>query len=335
MIKVDNLTKTYTTYERGGTFRDALKSLVVRKKKLVEALKSVSFEIEEGELIGFLGPNGAGKSTTLKILTGILYPTSGSVEIMGYVPWKDRRKYVANIGAVFGQKSQLLFDIPPIDSFLLNQSIYDIPEQAFKKTLDEMVEMLDIEKIIRKPTRNLSLGERMKCEFVMAMLHKPKIVFLDEPTIGLDVIAKDNIRDFIQEQNKQGTTFILTTHDLKDVEYLAKRVIVVNHGEIVFDNTMDKLRTNLGDKKTVHVTTREPLPSLDRPGILIRKQLSDRDVELELDLSKMKLNDFIKKLNEKSIINDMSIESLEIENIIKDIYGKEKPNGTAAIAEEK
>ncbi len=323
MIKVENLTKTYTTYERGGTFREALKSLVVRKKKLVEALKSVSFEIEEGELIGFLGPNGAGKSTTLKILTGILFPTSGQVEIMGYVPWKDRRKYVANIGAVFGQKSQLLFDIPPVDSFLLNQSIYGISDQAYKKTLNEMVEMLDIDKIIRKPTRALSLGERMKCEFVMAMLHRPKIVFLDEPTIGLDVIAKDNIRDFIQEKNKQGTTFILTTHDLKDVEYLAKRVIVVNHGEIVFDNSMDKLRTNLGDKKTVHVTTLEPLPSLDRPGILIRKQFSDREVELELDLSTLKLNDFIRRLNEKSVINDMSIESLEIENIIKDLYERE------------
>lgn len=331
MIKVDNLTKTYTSYERGGTFREALKSLVIRKKKKVEALKSVSFEIKEGELIGFLGPNGAGKSTTLKILTGILYPTSGSVEIMGYIPWKDRRKYVGNIGAVFGQKSQLLFDIPPLDSFLLNQSIYNIPEKAFRETMDEMVEMLELENIIRKPTRQLSLGERMKCEFVMAMLHRPKIVFLDEPTIGLDVIAKEKIRDFILEQNKKGTTFILTTHDLKDVEYLANRVIVVNHGEIVFDNTMDKIRTNLGDKKTVHLATREPLPSLDQPGILIRKQLSDRDVELELDLSLLKLNEFIQTVNEKSIINDMAIESLEIENIIKDLYVQVKPNGTTSI----
>ena len=331
MIKVDKLSKTYTTYERGGTFREALKSLVIRKKKMVEALKEVSFEIGEGELIGFLGPNGAGKSTTLKILTGILYPTSGEVEIMGYVPWKDRRKYVANIGAVFGQKSQLLFDIPPMDSFLLNQSIYNIPEQAFRKTMNEMVDLLDLENIVRKPTRQLSLGERMKCEFIMAMLHRPKVVFLDEPTIGLDVIAKGKIRDFIHEQNKKGTTFILTTHDLEDVEHLAKRVIVVNHGEIVFDNSMDHLRKYLGDKKSVHVTTRNPLPSLDQPGILIRKQLSNHDAELELDLSKLKLNEFIKELNEKSIINDMSIESLEIENIIKDLYGQEKPNDTPLI----
>ena len=323
MIKVDKLTKTYTTYERGGTFREALKSLIIRKKKMVEALKAVSFEVGEGELIGFLGPNGAGKSTTLKILTGILFPTSGSVEIMGYVPWKDRRKYVANIGAVFGQKSQLLFDIPPMDSFLLNQSIYNIPEQAFRKTMNEMVEMLDLEKIVRKPTRQLSLGERMKCEFIMAMLHKPKIVFLDEPTIGLDVIAKGKIREFILDQNKKGTTFILTTHDLEDVEHLAKRVIVVNHGEIVFDNTMDKLRTHLGNKKAVHVTTHNPLPSLNQPGILIRNQHSDRDAEFELDLSRLKLNEFIKRLNEESVISDMSIENLEIETIIKDLYGRE------------
>lgn len=326
MIKVDKLTKTYTSYERGGTLREAVKSLFIRKKKIVEALKEVSFEIGEGELIGFLGPNGAGKSTTLKILTGILYPTSGSVEIMGYCPWKDRRKYVANIGAVFGQKSQLLFDIPPMDSFLLNQSIYNIPEQAFQKTMNEMVEMLGLESIVRKPTRQLSLGERMKCEFVMAMLHRPKIVFLDEPTIGLDVIAKGKIREFIHEQNKNGTTFILTTHDLEDVEHLAKRVIVVNHGEIVFDNSMEKLRTNLGNKKTVHVTTLNPLPSLDQPGVFVQNQLSDRDAELELDLSKLKLNEFIKKINDKSVINDLSIDSLAIENIIKDLYGRETGN---------
>lgn len=323
IIKVDKLTKTFTTYERGGTFREALKSLIIRKKKIVEALKAVSFEIGEGELIGFLGPNGAGKSTTLKILTGILYPTSGSVEIMGYVPWKDRRKYVANIGAVFGQKSQLLFDIPPLDSFLLNQSIYNIPEQTFRKTMKEMVEMLDLEKIVRKPTRQLSLGERMKCEFIMAMLHQPKIVFLDEPTIGLDVIAKGKIREFILEQNKKGTTFILTTHDLEDVEHLARRVIVVNHGEIVFDNTMDRLRMHLGNKKSVRVTTHNPLPSLNQPGILIRKLHSDREAEFELDLSRLKLNEFIKRLNEESVISDMSIENLEIETIIKDLYGRE------------
>ena len=225
IIKVENLTKVFKSYQRGNTFGEAVKSLFVRKPIYVHALKGISFNIEEGELVGFLGPNGAGKSTTLKILTGIMHPSGGKAEIMGYTPWKDRKKYVAKIGAVFGQKSQLLWDIPPVDAFYLNKAIYSIPERSFKKTLHKMVELLGVEELIKKPTRQLSLGERMKCEFIMAMLHKPKIVFLDEPTIGLDVIAKDKIREFILEMNRNGVTFILTTHDLDDIAHLAQRVI--------------------------------------------------------------------------------------------------------------
>lgn len=320
MIHVSDLKKTFTTYERGGTFREALLSLFIRKKKSIDALKGISFDIEEGELIGFLGPNGAGKSTTIKILTGILFPTSGNVDIMGFIPWKNRKKYVENIGAVFGQKSQLLWDIPPLDAFYLNQSIYRIPSNEFKKTVNDMVEMLDLKDLVKKPTRQLSLGERMKCEFIMAMLHKPRVVFLDEPTIGLDVIAKGKIRDFILEQNKRGTTFILTTHDLEDVEHLAKRVIVINHGEIVFDDSMEKLKYHLGEKKTVHLTTRRKIEVSTRQGIVVQKQLSDYDMEVIIDLSMIKLNEFIKKVNEESEINDMSIEGLELEHIIKDLY---------------
>lgn len=320
MIHVSELKKTFTTYERGGTFREALISLFVRKKKTVNAVKGISFDIEEGELVGFLGPNGAGKSTTIKILTGIMHPTSGEVDIMGYTPWKNRRKYVENIGAVFGQKSQLLWDIPPLDAFNLNQSIYRIPSNEFKKTVSEMVEMLELKDLVKKPTRQLSLGERMKCEFIMAMLHKPRVVFLDEPTIGLDVIAKEKIREFILEQNKKGTTFILTTHDLEDVEHLAKRVIVINHGEIVYDDSMDKLRNYFGEKKTIHLTTRKKIMLPKHEGIAARSQLSDYDIEVVIDLSQIKLNEFIKKVNEESVISDMSIEGLELEYIIKDLY---------------
>lgn len=320
MIHVSELKKTFTTYERGGTFREALISLFVRKKKTVNAVKGISFDIEEGELVGFLGPNGAGKSTTIKILTGIMHPTSGEVDIMGYTPWKNRRKYVENIGAVFGQKSQLLWDIPPLDAFNLNQSIYRIPSNEFKKTVSEMVEMLELKDLVKKPTRQLSLGERMKCEFIMAMLHKPRVVFLDEPTIGLDVIAKEKIREFILEQNKKGTTFILTTHDLEDVEHLAKRVIVINHGEIVYDDSMDKLRNYFGEKKTIRLTTRKKIMLPKHEGIAVRSQLSDYDIEVVIDLSQIKLNEFIKKVNEESVISDMSIEGLELEYIIKDLY---------------
>ncbi|HHV29441.1 MAG TPA: ATP-binding cassette domain-containing protein [Clostridium sp.] len=320
IIKVENLTKIYKTYERGNTFREAVYSLFVRKPKYVEALKGISFNIEKGELLGFLGPNGAGKSTTLKVLTGILFPTDGKVDIMGYIPWKNRKKYVAHIGAVFGQKSQLLWDIPPIDAFYLNKAIYSIPDKSFKKTMDYMVDLLDVGDLIKKPTRLLSLGERMKCEFIMAMLHNPEIVFLDEPTIGLDVIAKDRIREFILQMNKEGVTFILTTHDLDDVEHLAKRVIVINHGQTVFDNSIDALKNHLGDKKVLSVSTHSPLPSLEMPGILVKNKISEYNVELELDVAKLELNKFIDYINKSSTINDLSVQSLPIEDVMKDLY---------------
>lgn len=320
LITVENLSKIYKSYERGNTFREAFKSLFVRKPVYVNALKEISFSIKQGELVGFLGPNGAGKSTTLKILTGILHPTSGNVDIMGYTPWKHRKKYVAKIGAVFGQKSQLLWDIPPLDAFYLNKAIYSIPEHDFKSTMNEMVELLNLKDLIRKPTRLLSLGERMKCEFVMAMLHKPEIVFLDEPTIGLDVIAKDKIREFILKMNRNGVTFILTTHDLGDVEHLAKRVIVVNHGEIVFDNNIDTLRSHLGNKKIITISTDRPLPELTLPGINITNRISNYKAELELDLSVYELNKFIGMINDTSIISDLSVQEPQIENVIKELY---------------
>lgn len=319
-ITVENLTKIYKTYQRGNTFGETLKSLFFRKPIYIHALNEVSFGIQEGELVGFLGPNGAGKSTTLKILTGILHPSSGKARIMDYTPWKDRKKYVAKIGAVFGQKSQLLWDIPPLDAFYLNKAIYSIPERDFKKTMNDMVELLGVGELIRKPTRQLSLGERMKCEFIMAMLHKPKIVFLDEPTIGLDVIAKDKIREFILEMNRNGVTFILTTHDLGDVEHLAKRVIVINHGEIVFDNSMRALRSRLGEKKVISLTTVRPLPELVLPGIKVTNKISDYKVELELDLSIFELNKFIALVNKSSMIRDLSVQEPRIENLIKELY---------------
>ncbi|KNY25260.1 ABC transporter ATP-binding protein [Pseudobacteroides cellulosolvens] len=320
IINVENLTKTFESYERGNSFKEAFKSLFVRKTKVVEALKGISFSIKKGELVGFLGPNGAGKSTTLKVLTGILFPTDGKVDIMGYTPWKDRKKYVAHIGAVFGQKSQLLWDIPPLDAFNLNKAIYSIPDSEFNKKLNYMVEMLSLQDLVKKPTRLLSLGERMKCEFIMAMLHNPEIVFLDEPTIGLDVIAKDKIREFIIEMNKQGVTFILTTHDLEDVERLAERVIVINHGEMVFDNSIDALKGHLGTKKMVSITTHGPLPLLDMPGVLVKNKLSEYNVELELDVSVMDLNKFIDYINRNSTLSDMSLQELPIEEVIKDLY---------------
>lgn len=245
IIEARNLSKKYTSYKRDAS--GILKSFFKREKIAVNAVDDVSFTINEGEVCGILGPNGAGKSTTIKMLCGALFPTSGTIDVMGFSPAKDRRKYVAQIGAVFGQKSQLIWDIPPADSFRMNKAIYGISDRDYEERLDQLVQLLDLKEIIYKPTRVLSLGERMKCEFIMAMLHDPKIVFLDEPTIGLDVIAKDTIRDFIKAKNRSGTTFILTTHDLQDVEQLAHRVIVINHGKKVYDDTLQALRSNLED----------------------------------------------------------------------------------------
>jgi ABC-2 type transport system ATP-binding protein len=322
MITVADLKKTYVTYSRGHTFRETLKSIFVRKKIPVEALKGISFSVGEGELLGLIGPNGAGKSTTIKILTGILFPTSGTVETMGFVPWKQRKKYVALIGAVFGQKSQLVWDIPPVDSFYMNAAIYGIPKSDYTERLGRMTAMLDAGEIIRKPTRQLSLGERMRCEFIMAMLHGPMVVFLDEPTIGLDVIAKETIRTFIKEMNARGVTFILTTHDMDDIEHLARRVIVINHGEIVFQGMMGALRNHLGTKRIVRLATHEPLCRLDCNGVRSVTRISSFEAELEIDLSQTTLDRFMKRINEANTIRDISIREPQIETVIKKLYSE-------------
>lgn len=330
IIEVKDLRKDYTTYERGSNFRETLKSQFHRKEIRVEALKGICFSLEKGELIALLGPNGAGKSTTLKILTGILYPSSGEVRVLNCIPWKERKKYVSHIGAVFGQKSQLIWDIPPVDSFTMNKTIYSIPDARYKSNLDNLVDILNVGSVIKKPTRQLSLGERMKCEFIMAMLHDPQVVFLDEPTIGLDVFAKDTIRQFILEMNKKGTTFILTTHDLGDVEHLARRVIVINHGEIVFNNDLKGLRQHIGSKKIIKLSTREQLPGLDLLGIRILKPATAYEVELELDTTIIPLNDFIQEINSRSLIADMSVQDVPIEELIKELYGSAAPTAAAS-----
>lgn len=331
MIQVRDLVKTYESFERGHTFKEALKSMVIRKKKIVEAVKGVSFNATEGEIIGFLGPNGAGKSTTLKMLSGVLEPTSGQVSILGYVPWKERKRYVANIGAVFGQKSQLLWDVPPADAFYMNKEIYNIPKAQFLETLDEMTELLGVTDLIRKPTRQLSLGERMKCEFIMAMLHRPKVVFLDEPTIGLDVIAKEKIRGFIQEMNRKGVTFLLTTHDMEDVERLAKRIIVINHGDIVFDDHIDKLKQYLGAKKRVRLVTERPWDGGWRhESFAVIHSNTATDTELELDLGQIRLIDFMAAVQDRYGIIDMSMEDIPIESIIKALYEQRPAEDTAS-----
>jgi len=320
LIDVRGLKKTYVTYRRGTTVADVLGSIFHRQAVRVEALKGIDFSIDQGELVGFLGPNGAGKSTTLKILSGVLFPTAGEARVMGFTPWKERMRYVGRIGAVFGQKSQLIWDIPPVDSFLMNRAIYRIPDAQYGPTLERLTDMLGISAVMRQPTRNLSLGERMRCEFVMAMLHGPRVVFLDEPTIGLDVMAKEAIHTFITEMNRQGVTFILTTHDLDDIERLARRVIVINTGEIVFDDSLQALRRSSGNKKKLTLVTERDQRGMEAPGVVLIERRTPLDGVYQLDLDVVDLDSFIAGVSGTRRITDMSIEEPPIENVIKELY---------------
>lgn len=322
IIKVEHLTRKYITYRRQSGFKDVLKSLFHREKVEVIAVDDVSFHIKHGDIIGILGPNGAGKSTTIKMLVGALYPTEGSATVLGYTPWSDRKRYVQEIGAVFGQKSQLIFDLPPVDSFRMNKAIYGIPEEDYNKRLKELTELLDLGDKIYRPTRVLSLGERMKCEFIMAMLHDPKIIFLDEPTIGLDIVAKQNIRKFIQNMNEQGRTFILTTHDLEDVELLAKNVIIINEGKKVFDAGIDELRGTLGNKKRIELTLMEPWEQYDieQEGIQMIDDSNPLKPILEVDVDIHPVKNFMAQLSDYCEFTDISIKELPMDQIIANIY---------------
>jgi ABC-2 type transport system ATP-binding protein len=333
IITVEKLNKKYMTYKRGSGFKESVKSFFHREKVFVDAVKDVSFTVKEGDIVGILGPNGAGKSTTIKMLTGTLYPSDGTIKIMQYNPCKERVAYVKHIGAVFGQKSQLVFDIPPLDSFRMNKAIYGIQDHEYKERLDVLVELLDLGDKIMRPTRVLSLGERMKCEFIMAMLHNPSIVFLDEPTIGLDVIAKQNIREFIKEMNQKGTTFILTTHDLEDVEQLAKNVIIINKGEKVFDSNIEDLRKNLGNKKIVELTLTKKVAfpkgndfDFGINGTKITDGGDGLTLTIEVDIDIIPISQFITKLSEKCEFSDISIKELPMDKIITHIYKNDSSN---------
>jgi ABC-2 type transport system ATP-binding protein len=236
MIKVDNLYKIYSYKKKEAGLKGSLKNFVSNKRQEKIAVDKISFQIDDGEIVGFLGPNGAGKTTTLKMLSGIMFPTDGQAEVLGYVPWEGKNEFKRNISIVLGQKNQLWWDLPANESLYLNKCIYDISDKDYNKTLDELSELLEVKELLDVQVRNLSLGERMKMELLAALLHKPKVIFLDEPTIGLDMIAQKNIRDFLKYYNKQEKiTIMLTSHYLEDIEALCQRTIVINNGSLVYD----------------------------------------------------------------------------------------------------
>ncbi len=243
MIEFNDICKTYRAARRGSGLGNAVKSLFKREYTTIHAINHISFSIEDGEMVGYIGPNGAGKSSTIKILSGILKPDSGTCLVNGQVPWKDRKEYVRQIGVVFGQRSQLWWDIPVVDSFELLQAIYSIPAPKYRSKLEELTQLLHLEEILKTPTRQLSLGQRMRCEIAASLLHEPKLLFLDEPTIGLDAVSKIAVRDFIKKMNEEHkTTVILTTHDMQDIEAIAKRVILIGKGQKLLDGTLEDLR---------------------------------------------------------------------------------------------
>lgn len=269
-VSVRNLTKTYYSHRKDPGLSGAVKALFKREKIEVHAVRSISFEVEEGELVGFLGPNGAGKTTALKMLSGILYPTSGEASVMGYVPWERRPELQRQFAIVMGQKNQLWWDLPPSESFRLLKEIYEVPDADYSRRLAELTEMLEIEKLLETQVRKMSLGERMKCELAAALLHGPRLLFLDEPTIGLDVVSQKRLRDFIADYNRrERVTILLTSHYMQDIQELCDRVIIINHGEIVFDDALRKLLERHRPMKRIRlVFEREVEKSeLDRFGV--------------------------------------------------------------------
>jgi ABC-2 type transport system ATP-binding protein len=256
IISVVKLSKHYQVHVREPGLKSSVRSLFKRQFNTVKAVDEIDFSIEPGEVVGFLGPNGAGKTTTLKMLSGLLFPTAGQVNVLGYVPSQRKASFLQQITLVMGNRSQLSWDLPALDSFDLQRAIYQIPAEQFKKTRDEFVELLDLKDKVKKPVRNLSLGERMKVEIIASLLHQPKVVFLDEPTIGLDVTMQRCIRSFISEYNQHyGATVLLTSHYMADVEALCKRVIVIHNGKLLFDGNLSKLIERFFAFKTIHVTT--------------------------------------------------------------------------------
>ncbi len=319
VIEVKNLSKTFRVKIKEKGLKGSFKAIFKPKYNNKKAVNNISFSVEKGEVLAFIGPNGAGKSTTIKMLTGILFPTKGDISIMGINPQKERKKLAYKIGTVFGQKEQLWIHLTPYDNFKFFGAIYDIPEKIVEKRIEEYKNIFELDEFINTPVRGLSLGQRMICEIVASLIHEPDILFLDEPTIGLDPVIKEKIRVFIKRLNKEKkTTIFLTSHDVGDIEKLCKRVIIVNDGKIVLDDTMENLKYHYLDKKIVEakMNTKVNLDEID--GITILKD-KDYNLKLEVDLSKKSITDAIKLLNPDHII-DINISNVPLETIISNIY---------------
>ncbi len=323
MVELNDISKYYrvTKREKSG-MSAALRSFIKREYQDVHAVDHVNLSVHTGEIRALIGPNGAGKSTVLKMISGVLYPSGGDIQVMDYTPWKQREQLVRKIGVVFGQKSQLWWDLPAVDTYHLNKIIYDIPDDIYQKNLEYFVEHLKLQNVISKPVRQLSLGERMKCEFVCALLHEPPLVILDEPTIGLDVFSKKEIRLFIKQMNRdKNTTFIITTHDLTDVEELCENITVINQGTVTFNDTMENLKGYYSHRKILQIHFDSLLSEKELEGYQMLA-FDGYSAKIGIDVRQLALKDAMIELYNRFPINDITVENIPIEELIRDIYGE-------------
>lgn len=320
IITVTNLQKHFKIAKHHTGLWGSLRNLMIREYRTVRAVDGLSFEIQPGELVGYLGPNGAGKSTTIKILTGLLVPSGGEIVVNGHIPWRDRQAYVARIGAVFGQRTTLWWDLPVIESFDLLQYIYDIPAPRFRQNLNEFRALLDLDPFLHTPVRSLSLGQRMRADICAALLHDPDLLFLDEPTIGLDVVAKERIRQFTRHINQaHGTTILLTTHDLSDVEKLCRRVMIIDQGQLLFDGQPDTLKSRFGGQRALVVDFAEQYSNAEIDGANIIERQGQR-VTYQFDRNTVTASELIGRLSARYRLLDLAVREPEIETTVRRIY---------------
>jgi len=325
-IEVTNLTRRFTTHLKAPGLAGAVRGLFKREYQTKTAVEDLNFTIEPGEFVGFLGPNGAGKTTTLKMLSGVVHPTSGDIRVLGYQPWLRQREFQRRFSLVLGQKNQLWWDLPALDSFELNRDIYEIPERTFRAKLAELSELLDIEKLLRIPVRRLSLGERMKCELAASLLHAPEVLFLDEPTIGLDVISQVRIREFLREYNREtGLTVILTSHYMADIEALCRRVMVISGGQAVFDGPLTDLVGRFdADKRVVLTLRRDPTPGELEIAERLGHEVEAEGPRVSLSIEREQVPNRVAELLAALPVLDLAVEDVDIEHVIRDMFGSAK-----------
>jgi ABC-2 type transport system ATP-binding protein len=319
VISISHLSKYYRVHQKEAGLGGSLKSLVHRTYFDAKAVDDISFTINEGEFIGFIGPNGAGKTTTLKCLSGLLYPTNGEIDVLGYTPFQRKHAFLKQIALVMGQKNQLWWDLPASDSFLLNKEIYEISDKAYYQTLEELTELLEVKHILNVQVRKLSLGQRMKCELIAALLHKPKVLFLDEPTIGLDVVMQQKLRDFVKEYNKRyNATILLTSHYMKDVEQLCDRVIIIDHGKVLYDGALSDIVKKYAKQKTISIAFEKEVDpkKLESLG----KVISYDGLKVALSVSRNRSSQTAAKLLAHFPVEDLNIEEPSMEEIIQDVF---------------